>query len=172
MLKVYDEYSSYGPDQYYKQFFSSYYNPHELKILKLLDNIIYQYLQNCETVLDFACGDGLISKYINSKNIDIIVKGSDPYFNNEYCNYNFSFDDIICGKMKKKFDIIICCYAYHLLDFKKRYDFLTQLSFTTKKFVIISPSKKITINHPLWKVLENIRIDKITIIIVKVKKFK
>lgn len=171
MLSVYDEYSTHGVDQYYKQFSSSYYNPHESKIIDVLNNIFNKYLQNCNTILDFACGDGLIAKYINSKNINIVVEGSDPYFNNQYCDYNFSFDDIICGKMVNQFDTVICCYAYHLLDFNKRYDFLTQLSEIAKKFIIISPSKKISVNHPLWTVLENARIDKITIIVIKVKKF-
>lgn len=172
MLSVYDEYSLHGVDQYYKQFATSYYNPHETKIINVIDDILNKYLQKTCTLLDFACGDGLISRLINIKNKNIIVKGSDPYFNNQYCNYNFSFDDIICGKMIDQFDIIICCYAYHLLDFNKRYDFLTQLSLLTKKFIIISPSKKITINHPLWIILENKRIDKITVVIIEVKKFE
>lgn len=172
MLSIYDEYSLHGVDQYYKQYSSSYYNPHEKKIIKVIDDILNKYLQHGNTILDFACGSGLISRLINEKHANIIVKGSDPYFNNQYCNYNFSFNDIICGKMADQFDIVICCYAYHLLDINKRHDFLTQLSLLTKKFIVISPSKKITINHPLWTVLENTRIDKITVMIVETKKFE
>jgi len=169
-LSIYDKYTLHGVDQYYKKFSKSYHNPHEDKIKNILDNNL-QYCLNqmgktCK-ILDFACGDGLISKYINNKYCNIIVKGSDPYFNNQYCNYNFSFDDIISGKLLDYFDVVICCYAYHLLSPDKRYDFLTQLSMITKKFVIISPSKKITTIHPLWNVIDDIRIDKITIIVLE-----
>jgi hypothetical protein len=170
-LSIYDKYALHGVDQYYKKFSKSYYNPHEDKIKKILDDILQYYLHQICKLLDFACGDGLISKYVNNKYKNIIVKGSDPYFDNQYCNYNFSFDDIICGKLLEHFDIVICCYAYHLLSDNKRYDFLTQLSMITKKFVIISPSKKIKITHPLWNVVENKRIDKITIIVLEINSF-
>lgn len=171
MLRVYDAYSSYGVDKYYEQFAHSYYNPHEQKIIQILDNCVKKYLSENTTFLDFACGDGLISRYIKNNFNNVTVEGSDPYFVNEHQTYNFSFDDIIHGKATKFFDVVICCYAYHLLDLNKRHDFLTQLSLITNKFIIISPSKKINIDHELWDVIENIRIDKVTIIIIQVKKF-
>jgi hypothetical protein len=168
-LSIYDEYALYGVDKYYQNFSDTYYNPHEEKIKEVLVDICKQYLHVNSSILDFSCGDGLVSKFINDRYKDVLVKGSDPYFNNKYCNYNFSFDDIICGKMTDKFDIVICCYAYHLLEINKRYDFLTQLSLFTRQFIILSPSKKITIVHPLWSIIENKRIDKITIIVLESK---
>lgn len=169
MLSVYDEYSLHGVQSYYKQFSNNYYNPHELSIIDVLNTNIKKYLNKNMSVLDFACGDGLISRYIRNNFNNIIVEGSDPYFNNIYTTYKLSFDDVICGKLIKCYDIIICCYAFHLLDFKKRHDFLTQLSLITKMFIIISPSKKIHIDHSLWTIIENVRINKISIIVIKVK---
>jgi hypothetical protein len=50
-----------------------------------------------------------------------------------------------------------------------RYDFLTNLALVINKFIIITPSKKIIISHPLWSVFEYIREEKITIIILEKK---
>lgn len=169
-LKIYNEYALHGVDEYYKKYAKDYYNPHEGKINEILDDVVLvNYLCSYNKILDFACGDGLVSQKIKSKNKNIVVKGSDPYFNNKYCDYNFSFDDIICGKLLEKFDVVICSYAYHLLSPNKRYDFLTQLAIIAKIFIIISPSKKITIKHQLWDEIENKRINKISIIVIKNK---
>ena len=54
------------------------------------------------------------------------------------------------------------------MDKKIIYDFMTQLSMKTSRFIIITPSKKININHPLWKTSKIIREDKVTLIILDV----
>lgn len=172
MLSVYDEYKSHGVEEYYKKFSSSYYNPHEQKIINILQNTITNHISNCKNILDFACGEGLISRYVKHNFPFVKIKGCDPYFKNNYTHYNFSFDDVICGKLGDTFDVVICCYAYHLLSLSKRYDFLTMLSQITTKFIIITPNKKIEINHELWNIVEQKRIDKITIIVLQTKKFE
>jgi hypothetical protein len=78
-----------------------------------------------------------------------------------------SFEDIALGKLEKEYDVITCCYAFHLINDNWKYNFLSQLARMTKKFIIISPSKKITINNPLWKITKEIREDKVTIIILE-----
>lgn len=169
-LKIYDEYALHGVDEYYRKFAKKYYNPHEFKICEVLDdNVFTKYIFQHSKILDFACGDGLVSRKLRIKNKNTVVKGSDPYFNNIYCDYHYSFDDIICGKLLEKFDIVICSYAYHLLSPKKRYDFLTQIAIIAKIFIIISPSKKMTFNHALWDKVENKRIDKISIVVLQNK---
>jgi hypothetical protein len=78
---------------------------------------------------------------------------------------NLSFMDIAKGLLTRKYDIAICCYAYHLMEDGLRYDFLSCLALSAKKFIILSPSKKINIRHPMWTVIKELRIDKITLII-------
>lgn len=165
-LSIYNEYDEHGVSGYYEKFADSYYNPHEQSIISILNQILPIHIKEDNSILDFACGDGLISKYIMS-NFCNKVEGSDPYFQNKYVQHNFSFDDVIKGKQNFYYDVIICCYAYHLLHEKKRNDFLTQLALKTKKFIIITPSKKICTNHMLWKTTLNTRINKITIIIME-----
>jgi hypothetical protein len=170
MLKIYNEYQKHGIENYYKSYSSSYINPHQNKIKKLYNLYLNDMVSRNDTILDIACGDGLLMKIINEQNKDNIIEGTDPFFSNKYCTYNFSFEDIALGKfdiVNKKYNLAFCCYAFHLINESWKYDFLSQLTKITNKFIIITPSKKITINHPFWKLVKCIREDKITIIILE-----
>jgi 2-polyprenyl-3-methyl-5-hydroxy-6-metoxy-1,4-benzoquinol methylase len=167
MLKIYNQYQEYGVEGYYKQHSSTYFNPHQEKIITIYKKHIVTHIPRNGIILDIACGDGLMEKIINSVNINTNVEGTDPFFKNNYCKYNFSFEDIALGKLEKEYDVITCCYAFHLINDNWKYNFLSQLARMTKKFIIISPSKKITINNPLWKITKEIREDKVTIIILE-----
>jgi SAM-dependent methyltransferase len=169
MLKVYDMYQKHGVDDYYKKYSNDYYNPHQDKIKDLFIKHLQPLISRNDTILDIACGDGLISRMINEncncnlKNID----GTDPFFDNIYVTMKLSFEDIAMGKLTKKYNIVICCYAFHLIKDSWKYDFLTQLALVTDTFIIITPSKKISINHDNWKIIKEIREDKVSLIIIK-----
>lgn len=177
MLKIYNEYKTLGVDTYYKTNSVNYYNPHREKIEIVYNKYILALINNNTSVLDIACGNGLISKIITKYNMTtefesksfITIEGCDPYFKNKYTTYNYSFQDIAKGCINKYYDLVICCYAFHLLDKSWYYQFLEELSLITKTFVIITPSKKININHPRWVINENIRDEKISIIILNSK---
>ncbi len=166
-LKIYEQYQKYGVETYYKKFSSKYTNPHQDKIIQIYIKYIKPLINSTNSILDLACGDGLISRLVNTYNNNYLIEGCDPYFTNKYCNFKYSFEDIVKGKLQKYYDIIICCYAYHLIDNNLEYDFLTNISMITKKFIIISQSKKIQINHPLWKIVKELREDKVTLIILE-----
>ncbi len=174
MLKIYDEYQKYGVKDYYKKYSKEYYNPHQDKIKNIYKKYLYNIVSRNDKIIDIACGDGLIAKIINefnnkdNNNNNIMIDGSDPYFDNIYTTLKYSFEDIAKGKLSKKYDLAICCYAFHLIDEKWKYDFLSNLAINTSKFIIITPSKKIKINHPLWKISKEIREEKITIIILDI----
>ena len=172
MLKVYDEYKKYGITEYYKNYSKDYYNPHHIQIKDVFLKYITNIISRNDIILDIACGDGLITRLINNYNHNYNVEGSDPYFDNIYTNFHYSFEDIAKGCLntngnEKKYDIGICCYAFHLINESWKYDFLSNLSLKVSKFIIITPSKKIKINHPLWKITNEIRENKITIIILE-----
>jgi 2-polyprenyl-3-methyl-5-hydroxy-6-metoxy-1,4-benzoquinol methylase len=171
MLKIYDEYQKYGIDIYYKTHSIEYYNPHEEKIKNIYRKHILNIITEHDEIVDIACGDGMITRIISEYNNNNNVDGIDPYFNNKYTQMNLSFEDIAKGELNnydKTYDIAICSYAFHLMDKKIIYDFMSQLSMKTKRFIIITPSKKIKIIHPLWKIVKEIREDKVTIIILDV----
>ena len=120
-----------------------------------------------DKLLDIDTGNGLVCKLVNKYNRNYNIEGTDPYFSNKYCNMNLSFRDIARGMLTREYDIAICCYAYHLMEEGLRYDFLSSLALSVKTFIIVSPSKKININHPMWTVLKSIREDKVTLIILE-----
>ena len=171
MLKIYEQYKKHGVDLYYQKFNCEYNNPHSDKIKDIFVKYILDELKNqngkhITSIIDIACGSGLISEIAADLNLPVKIKGSDPYFTNKYCHYNYSFKDISVGKLTESFDIAICCYAYHLIKKDLQYSFLTNLYFVCQKFIIISPSKKIYIEHPMWKIANTIRDNKITLIIL------
>ncbi len=172
MLKIYNEYQKHGVDNYYKIHSIDYYNPHEDKIKNIYRKHILNLINTHDKIVDIACGDGMITRIINEyNNNNINIDGIDPYFNNKYTQMNLSFEDIAKGELNKYdkiYNIAICSYAFHLMDKKIIYDFMTQLSMKTSRFIIITPSKKININHPLWKTSKIIREDKVTLIILDV----
>ncbi len=171
MLKIYNEYQKYGIEKYYKIYSKDYYNPHEEKIKSLYMKHILNIINKNDKIVDIACGDGIITRLINEYNNNKNVDGIDPYFNNKYTHMKLSFEDIAKGELNKydkMYNVAICSYAFHLMDKKIIYDFMSQLSMKTSKFIIITPSKKININHPLWKINKEIREDKITLIVLDV----
>jgi hypothetical protein len=183
MLKIYDEYQKYGVDGYYKSHNRDYSNPHSQKIEDLYinhlreligSNISYSAEGTMEPVvniLDIACGDGLIAQLVNKYNNNCTVEGTDPYFNNKYTTYNYSFEDISMGKLQKNYHIAICCYAFHLINPQWMFNFLDELANITNTFVIITPSKKININHPYWRIFKEMRIEKVTLMVLKTNQY-
>lgn len=162
-LKIYDQYMKYGVNEYYKINWNTYYNPHAINITDIVNKYALPYLNCDDKILDIACGDGLISKILNN----FVVDGVDPYFDNKYVKYKYKFEDIAKGCLYGNiWDVCICSYAYHLIEHSLAYDFLCQLALLTKRFIIISPSKKININHPSWHVIVKTRIYKITFIVL------
>ena len=166
-LKIYNEYQKYGVHDYYKKFSKTYNNPHEERIRKVYLEHIGPLIAKDAKILDIATGSGLMCKLVNNYSGNYNIQGTDPYFSNKYCNMNLSFEDIAKGMLSMEYDMAICCYAYHLMDESWRYDFLSNLSLSVKTFIIVSPSKKININHPMWSIVKSIRADKVTLIVLE-----
>jgi hypothetical protein len=167
MLKIYDEYKKYGVENYYKLHNKQYFNPHLNKIEIIYKKYLIELVESNTSIIDIACGDGLISQLAIKYNNNRYVEGTDPYFNNKYTKYNYSFEDIAIGRLEKSYDMAICCYAYHLINPEWEFNFLNELANLVKKFIIITQSKKISINHYAWKRIKELRDDKITLIILQ-----
>ena len=167
MLKIYDEYKKHGVDGYYRVHNMVYSNPHHQKIEDLYINYLKELINSNTNIIDIACGDGLIARLVEKHNHNNITDGTDPYFHNKYATYNYSFEDLAMGKLQKIYDMAICCYAFHLINPKWTFNFLNELANITNTFIIITPSKKIAINHPAWYTSKELRDDKITLIILK-----
>jgi 2-polyprenyl-3-methyl-5-hydroxy-6-metoxy-1,4-benzoquinol methylase len=95
MLKIYDEYKKYGVENYYKLHNKQYFNPHLNKIEIIYQKYLVELVDLNTSILDIACGDGLIAQLAIKYNHNRYVEGTDPYFNNKYTKYNYSFEDTV-----------------------------------------------------------------------------
>ena len=94
MLKIYNQYQTYGVKDYYQKFSNKYFNPHQDRIKTIYIKYIKDMISRNTSILDIACGDGLISRLVDHYNQNHNVDGMDPYFTNQYTKFNFSFEDI------------------------------------------------------------------------------
>lgn len=148
-MKIRDEYNKIGVASFYKIKNKSYINPHKDFIEECL---LYHWSSKYKTVLDMACGDGLVTKYLKNKNL--ISKGNifgcDAYMYERYeketkekC-FKYAFEDISKGEFAiPKVDIIIMSYAIDLVEKTYLNNFLYGLSIISEKLLIIRPNKHV-----------------------------
>ncbi len=145
MKAIRDEYADIGVEQYYLKNGDTYSNPHMLQIESLLKKNVSRI--DCSHVLDFCAGSGEVTRMLDDLGFPD-SEGSDPYTQKAYsiqCNkpcYNWSFDDVIKGKISGNFSAIICSFAMHLCDEKKLYPLVMNLFSCAKELIIITPHKR------------------------------
>ena len=158
---MYVNYQKYGVEEYYKNFGESYKNPHFQNLAHIFPKLLKEIPIDPESeVLDIACGSGEITQLlIKHGHNPTKLRGMDPYTAKNYekttglpCLEN-SFQDIIKGELTElRFDIVICSYALHLIETDELFGFLTELATITPRFILISPKKKLSLNHFQWKI--------------------
>lgn len=167
-----DEYIKYGTaDKYYQENSDKYKNPH-FDIIKKCVNSLTKFIE-FNSVLDLSCGGGEVTSELMKIGI-MDITGSDPYTCNLYQKntakpcINMSFNDILKGKIDRKYDIIICSFALHLCEESKIPTLLYQLSLKCNWLVIISPNKRPYINDNLgFKLKEFYEIERVKVRIYK-----
>lgn len=155
-MKIRDEYNEVGVEEFYRLKGEAYINPHKNLVE---DCLLYHWDNKYETVLDMACGDGLVTKYL--KNKKLILKGNilgcDAYMNERYeietgekC-LKYTFEDISKGMFDIcKVDMIIMSYAIDLVEKTYLNNFLYSLSTISDNLLIIRPNKHV-IPEVYWK---------------------
>lgn len=175
------KYESLGVDLYYSNLGKDYQNPHSEYALSCFEDIWNSYiLKNLDTVnststfrvLDFACGDGLISKYLKSSYLNLlnsnslIINGCDKYLDERYefetglnC-FPYSFEDVAnFSHTLPKYDLIVISYAIDLVKESYLDNFLYSLSQLTNKLLIIRPNNHLLDSY-CWKLSYNNRFNK------------
>lgn len=151
LREIYDE---VGVQEYYEKGASDYDNPHKELVRKLLeDNVIDL---NLNSVLDLACGDGLVTsiliELLGREAFYTCIMGCDPYMDAEYhskTNRNcikMSFKDIAVQGLKDRVrkgrvGCIICSFGLHLCEKSMLPDLTWRLSEISDTLVVISPTK-------------------------------
>jgi 2-polyprenyl-3-methyl-5-hydroxy-6-metoxy-1,4-benzoquinol methylase len=145
MAAIRNLYSELGVEQYYAQSGGAYTNPHFLQIEALL--VQNQSRIDYAEVLDFCCGGGEVSQVLQKLDYPL-PQASDPYTQEAYRQnigkecWDFSFEEVIRGKLEGQFSSIICSFAMHLCPQKQLYPLVYQLFQHTAQLIIITPHKR------------------------------
>lgn len=162
-LSIRKEYETLGVDNYYTDNSETYHNPHAIFALNCLEQLWSEQFKN---VLDFACGDGLASKYLRKNhNIDNII-GCDKFMYSRYeretkntC-FQFSFEDIANGNFElPKVDVIVFSYAIDLVKTSYLNNMLYNLSNISESLIVIRPNNHI-VEHFSWKLEQTVKVEK------------
>ena len=128
-----------------------YENPHAREVEALLRKNAAQL--PLESVLDLACGTGLITSVLKDLGFDAI--GLDQFLGSDYTArtgrpcYQMSFKEVAYGGLPNhKFSCIICSFALHLCPKSMMPDLLWRLSERSNTLVVISPTKFPLIGKP------------------------
>jgi 2-polyprenyl-3-methyl-5-hydroxy-6-metoxy-1,4-benzoquinol methylase len=143
-----EEYESYGIQGFYERFGDGYRNPHELAIRKVLRLVIKKWDINLRKVLDLACGSGEVTLTLESLGCTDI-DGIDPYTYKAYLKRTgrnaepYTFEQIAAGTLTgRKYSLIICSFALHLLEMSRLPLLLYQLGLIADSMIIITPNKR------------------------------
>ena len=140
-----NQYAKLGVEEYYKQHGADYENPHFPIIEQLLvqnkDQIDYS------QVLDLCCGSGEVTSVLKKLGFDKTV-GCDPFTHELYRKqtkatcFEWTFKDIMRGKLTGQYSAIICSFALHLAEEKSLYALCQNLFKCSETLVIITPHKR------------------------------
>lgn len=158
-------YESFTVEGFYRKFGSSYRNPHEAVIQRLLPLLLPD---APGSVLDLACGSGEATLVLQSRGW--AVEGADPFTGDAYAKRTgqqvapLSFEDISNGALDgRQFDLVVCSFAMHLIALSKLPRVVSQLVRVTPTLVVITPHKR-PILRDEWgfKLIEERKLDRIT----------
>lgn len=162
-LSIRKEYETLGVDTYYSDNADSYHNPHAGFALACLDNL---WSDQFKSVLDFACGDGLISKHLKQKHSDLVIHGCDKFLHERYkketgnSTFSYSFEDVANGIANlPEVDVIVFSYAIDLVEKSYLNTMLYYLSRISKNLIVIRPNSHI-VEHFSWCSVKQVKHEK------------
>lgn len=162
MTSIRENYDSLGVDNYYLNHSNEYSNPHSQSVIDCMEQL-YDDKRHL-TVLDFACGDGLVSKWIGNRSSII---GCDAFLYERYIQetgnncLTYSFNDFINfnNNLNYHFDLTVISYALDLCDSSIRPMLLYRLSLISNELLIIRPNKHL-IDSPYWTLEKTLHLGK------------
>lgn len=162
-LSIRKEYETLGVDTYYSDHAETYHNPHAAFALNCLDQL---WEKDFKSVLDFACGDGLISKHLaKTQSVDSVV-GCDKFLFSRYIKethnecFQYSFEDIANGNFEMpKVDVIVFSYAIDLVESSYLNTMLYGLSTVAENLIVIRPNNHV-VEHFAWTLSNSVKVEK------------
>lgn len=152
---VTEQYRDIGVNQYYSQFSETYENPHEKFVVKCLEST---FNPEWKSVLDLACGNGLVSKWVHRNHNANLIVGCDKFMSERYKKetgfdcYDLTFEEMTqdVTSIQKQFDVVICSYAIDLLDKSYIGALAWQLATIAKNVILIRPNNHVLDIHGCW----------------------
>lgn len=147
-LSVRECYQKFGVKQFYENIGNKYENLHYKQVKYLIEKNL-NFIDKQNKILDLCCGKGEVSSILLNNGFNKIW-GCDPYLHKVYetnCKkkcFQYSFKNILEGKLTEKFDVIICSFGLHLCPENQMKSLLSIFKYylETKKLIIITPNKK------------------------------
>jgi SAM-dependent methyltransferase len=143
-----EEYERHGADAYYRQFGSTYRNPHEDSIVRCLQLATERWPMDLSRVLDLAAGSGEVTlalRELGAKSIDAI----DPYTADAFAQRTgrsaeaFDFAQIAAGALEgRSYSLIVCSFALHLCEPSRLPGLMYQLSLVGDSLLVLTPHKR------------------------------
>ena len=147
-MKIREEYEKHGAVGYYKRFGHEYENPHELAVQILLRRAFAAWDLDTRNVLDLACGSGEVTLALQELGCRQVT-GIDPFTHEAYRQRTgkraerFTFEEIAAGALAgRRYTLIVCSFALHLLEESRLPGLLYQLSVTSPALIVLTPHKR------------------------------
>lgn len=163
VASIRQEYDLVGVSTYYQTKADQYRNPHERYVICCLDAL---WEPSFESVLDFACGDGLITKHLLNREKNVKITGADKFMGNRYMQetkkqcLNVSFEDIASFKEElPTVDVVVISYALDLIQESYLQSFLYALSLKCKYLLVIRPNGH-ELSSPYWTLIKKCKYEK------------
>lgn len=143
-------YEKFGVNGYYSQYGAEYRNPHESRLEQVVNEFVKKWsLKTNDRVLDLACGSGEITMMLSKLGFKTIV-AVDPFTGEAFekrvgrpIDGKWTFEQIADGCLEdERFDLVICSFAAHLISPSFLPLVMMQLSFISKKLIILTPHKR------------------------------
>lgn len=162
-LSIRKEYETLGVDTYYSDNAETYHNPHANFALNCLDRL---WKKDFISVLDFACGDGLVSKHLAKNKAVRSVVGCDKFLFSRYQRetrnecFQYSFEDVALGLFElPKVDVVVFSYAIDIVEQSYLNNLLYSLSTIADNMIVIRPNNHV-VEHFSWSVSESVKVEK------------
>jgi SAM-dependent methyltransferase len=167
-MSIRAEYERHGVAGYYQQFGAAYRNPHEQAVRRALQAAVLAWDLDLGRVLDLACGSGEATLALRELGTGQ-VEGVDPFSGAAYQARTGSpaealtFEAIAAGGLEgRRFSLIVCSYALHLLAPSRLPRLAYQLSRLAPALLVLTPHKRPVLRAEWgWQLAGELRVERV-----------
>ena len=141
-------YEQHGVEGFYQAQGSTYHNPHEAALRRVLARFVALHEPDLHSVLDLACGSGEATLALRGCGAQRI-EGIDPYTHAAFAERTgqqaerFTFEDIAAGALAgRSYSLIVCSFALHLVEPSRLPVLCYWLAESSPALLVLTPHKR------------------------------